>query len=230
MALPIAHALIGGSLLRLLLLPQVTQLPSKAERYAALKTQLEAQRSALHTRWNDPASKRPELLLEARALVLERITNAYFPLWYGTPWDFNGTTRVPGQGKIACGYFVTTVLQDAGFRIPRVKWAQLAAEPMIRKVAPTARSFSNASAQAVVEQVHAQGDGLYAVGLDSHVGFLLKQGRTVSFVHSNYYRPDEGVIAEPAIGENPFAHSRYRVVGKLFDDAMMERWITGSEW
>jgi len=38
------------------------------------------------------------------------------------------------------------------------------------------------------------------------------------------------VKAEAAIGENPMAHSRYRVVGKLLNDAMVERWMNATPW
>ena len=38
------------------------------------------------------------------------LTDKIFPYWYGTDWDFNGTTQKPNEGKIACGYFVTCLL------------------------------------------------------------------------------------------------------------------------
>ncbi|RYD70663.1 MAG: hypothetical protein EOP53_25020, partial [Sphingobacteriales bacterium] len=44
--------------------------------------------------------------------------------WDGTVWDFNGTTRKPGEGSIACGYFITTILEDIGLKISRIKMAQ----------------------------------------------------------------------------------------------------------
>lgn len=37
--------------------------------------------------------------------------------WQGTPWTFNGTTNTPQKGSIACGYFVTNVLMNYGFKI-----------------------------------------------------------------------------------------------------------------
>lgn len=50
-----------------------------------------------------------------RHLVISRIIiDSLMPCWYGTPWDFNGCTTEPGKGSIACGYFVSTVLRDAG--------------------------------------------------------------------------------------------------------------------
>ena len=36
-------------------------------------------------------------------------------------------------------------------------------------------------------------------------------------------------MSEPLEGNNPLAHSRYRIVGKLLGDAMMTAWITGAD-
>ncbi len=52
----------------------------------------------------------------------ETLVEDIFNYWYGTPWDFNGTTNIPNQGSIACGYFVTTTLKHLGFNIPRFKF------------------------------------------------------------------------------------------------------------
>jgi hypothetical protein len=38
------------------------------------------------------------------------------------------------QGNIACGYFVTTVLRDAGMLLNRVKLSQCASEEMIQQL------------------------------------------------------------------------------------------------
>jgi hypothetical protein len=56
------------------------------------------------------------------------IDKKLLPYWLGTTWNFNGTTQVPGEGSIACGYFVTTLLRDAGVKLERVKLAQMASE------------------------------------------------------------------------------------------------------
>lgn len=93
------------------------------------------------------------VITTARAYLLTAI-DAQFEHCKGTPWDFNGTTRILGEGTIACGYFVTTVLQDVGFDLPRYRWGQLAAEPMIRKVAPAGKPFSNAAVSTLKAWLH----------------------------------------------------------------------------
>jgi hypothetical protein len=138
-------------------------------------------------------------------------------------------TRVPGQGTIACGYFVNTVLLDAGFRLPRIKWSQMAAEPITLKLAGTVKRYRDRPVSELEAWLRSRGDGLYKVGLDNHVGFIVVRGGQARFVHSSYYRPEMGVISEPLEGNNPLANSRYRLVGSLLDEAMMRDWVTGRD-
>ncbi len=177
----------------------------------------------------DSAGKKV-LVQDARKYVFEKITGEIYDAWYGTPWDFDGTTTIPGKGKIACGYFVTTVLRDAGFQIPRVKWAQQASENIILNMTDDVKRFRNRSVEEVINYINQKGDGLYIVGLDLHVGFIYKSGNTIQFVHSNYYNPDIGVMSQDLDSYNPLSNSSYRVVGKILDDEMMENWIQGIKY
>jgi len=196
--------------------------------YSILKATIESRRLEFqdrHAKTDGYAKKK--VINEARDYLFSVIINDMFDAWYGTPWDFNGTTTTPGQGTIACGYFVTTVLQDAGFEIPRVKWAQEASETMIMHMTTDIKRFSNRPVDEVSNYLKQKGDGLYIVGLDVHTGFIFKSGDTIRFVHSNYYNPDVGVMAQDLDSYNPFQNSSYRVVGKILGDEMMRKWILG---
>jgi len=198
--------------------------------YTELKQGIETRRLAFHAQYTTADSSARQVVIDsARAYLFDRIALDILPAWHGTRWDFNGTTRTPKQGAIACGYFVNTVLQDAGFRLPRIKWSQMAAEPITVKTCHAIKRFRNRPVSEVEAYIRAQGDGLYKVGLDNHVGFIVKRGQSIRFVHSNYYRPEAGVMSEPLEGNNPLAHSNYRVVGRLLGDAMVKAWITGQD-
>ncbi len=166
------------------------------------------------------------VLARARALVLRTMTERLLPAWIGTPWAFNGTSRTPGEGAIACGSFVVFTLRHAGFRIPSRMLRQPSLNIIKNLVASEPiRIFSNAAPVArVLREVRRQGDGLYMVGLDIHVGFLVNRGGRITFFHSSYVGTAR-VIEEDAAAPNPFSASRYRVVAKLFGDAMMVRWL-----
>lgn len=175
-------------------------------------------------------SVRIQILERAERYLLKTITTDFFKQWDGTEWDFNGTTRIPRKGKIACGYFITTVLSDAGFKIPRVKWAQQASEYYITRFSSDVQRFSNQTPESMKSYFLKRPDGLYIAGLDSHVGFVYKSGDEVTFTHASYYDPKIGVQTEQLIGDNPFAKSAYRVVGRLLDKEMIEKWILGESW
>ena len=137
-------------------------------------------------------------------------------------------TRAPGQGSIACGYFVTNVLTDAGFNIPGIKWAQSASEVFILKLAKKEIArFSNKPVEDVEAWLRKTGDGIYLVGLDSHAGFLIVNDNSIRFVHSNYYHREIGVMSQEINSVNPLRDFNYRRVGKLLSDEMMRSWIEG---
>jgi len=175
-------------------------------------------------------SRRREVLLRARAAVVRAVAERIAPYWYGTPWAFHGTTQQPGAGSIACGYFVATVLRDAGFRLDRVSLAQQPAERIILSLTgePYIRRFSDAPLGRFVRAVRDDGAGLYVVGLDYHVGLLLCTGDGVFFLHSSGLPPRK-VVKEPAEHSAALANSRYRVYGKISaDDALLRRWLLGE--
>ena len=62
--------------------------------------------------------------------------------WVETKWDFNGVSRVSRQGSIACGYFVTTVLEDIGFKLNRIKLSQQASSVMIFNLCANVKRLS----------------------------------------------------------------------------------------
>src|SRR5687768_5227389 len=75
--------------------------------YKDVLAKLEAERRKLASRYQTASpAERPALIAAARAVVTRSIYEDVLPAWYGTGWDFNGTSEVPQQGKIACGYFV----------------------------------------------------------------------------------------------------------------------------
>ena len=197
----------------------------------ALETIHEARQALLLRYQNaDSDSARMLVLGEAKRQLVSFVRDDLAPFWYGTPWAFNGTTEVPRSGAIACGYFVTTMLRDVGVTLNRVRLAQQASEKIIKTlVGPKSiRRFSNASLETFLDAVREWGDGLYIVGLDIHVGFIVNEGGNVRFIHSSYVGP-LCVVDENAAGSQILASSSYRVFGKLTgDDRFMLAWLRGK--
>jgi hypothetical protein len=164
---------------------------------------------------------------KARKALVSSFYNDIVAEWYGTDWDFNGTTETPKVGQIACGYFVSTVLRDAGVRLQRVSMAQQASENIIKSLTTEKfiKRFSNFTIEKFIDDVKKQGEGLYIVGLDVHIGFILHDGENVWFIHSSYGEPSE-VVKEKALESVILSSSKYRVTGKISaDDNFILKWL-----
>lgn len=166
----------------------------------------------------------------AQFYIYKTIVNEFFNHWYGTSWSFYGQTRIPKYGSIACGYFVTTILYDAGFDIPRVEWAKLASEVFIKKFSRDIKRFRNEPIENIKNYALNKSNGLYIVGLDCHVGFVFKYNDTVKFIHSNYYEPEIGVMSQDFEGNNPLDNSSYVVLGKILDKDALIKWLNQSKF
>ena len=174
-------------------------------------------------------SARQSVIAEAGRYISDTIHHRLMPHWIGTPWDFHGTSEVPGEGEIACGYFITTLLRDAGFRIQRYRLAQQGAEIIVKKLVSgeNIRRYSWASLNDFVSEIGDWGAGVYVVGLDFHVGFVINDGRGIYFAHSSYIHPAQ-VVCEPARESAALRRTEYRIAGRLTSDTLLiKRWIEG---
>ncbi len=166
-------------------------------------------------------------IAERQKAFTATLTEVILPEWMGTPWNFYGITETPGQGTIACGYFVTTTLRDAGVDLARIKLAQCASEQMIRTVvqAKYIQRFSNVAMDQFLEAIRQQGYGLYITGLDSHTGFLYNDGATIYFIHANY-TGTRCVIKEKADNSVVLTASKYKITGKISaDEKVLDSWV-----
>ncbi|MFL5765455.1 MAG: hypothetical protein ACJ77K_16030 [Bacteroidia bacterium] len=198
--------------------------------YEEFKNEIVQTRNKIKEQYVAADSHEKDSIVGYSAQFLRNMTPEIFNYWYGTDWDFNGITQKPKEGKIACGYFVTTVIRDLGFNIPRSTWAQLPSESMIKKLNSSVKPFFNKPVEAVITWFRNRPDAVYVVGLDTHVGFVYKEGKTLKFVHANYYEPDSKVVSQNLKGNNPINDASYRVVGQLFEAEMVKKWILNEAY
>jgi hypothetical protein len=208
-------------------------IPSDPQHYDDLLTKVESDRVKLASRYQQATSEaeRVWIVAQARETVIRSIYTKIFSNWYGTGWDFNGTTEVPRQGKIACGYFVSTVLRDAGWRVQRARLAQQASENIIMSLTgePYIKRFRHVAIGDFVKTVKEWGAGIYVVGLDIHTGFIVNDGDEVYFVHSSYVEPF-AVVKEMALDSKILQSSEYRVLGKITaDEGLIAKWLLKKE-
>lgn len=186
---------------------------------AAIRKDLAAEYAAASTK------EKPAVLKKARAAALDGLTGEILPAWIGTEWAFYGTTQTPRQGQIACGYFVTTTLRDAGFKVERAKLAQQASSHIADTLAGHANvKWLGNDVDAAVAYVEARGEGLWVVGLDVHVGYLWYDGNNTWMCHASYL--GDGTTTCEDARTSPAMVSNVHVVAPLFNDRMLERWLT----
>jgi hypothetical protein len=168
----------------------------------------------------------------AGKFLLNAMIDTLIPYWYGTGWDFNGYTDKPGEGKIACGYFVSTTLKHAGFNLNRYKLAQKYSLSIVESLScgDLVWKYNGLSAAEFINKSKLQlKDGLYVVGLESHVGFLLYEKGNVFFIHSNYWEP-VAVVKEPAEKSLALNDSHVFVLCSISgNEKLLNKWINGLE-
>jgi hypothetical protein len=200
--------------------------PAAAARdYATVRDALEQKRTTLAAQLD---AKPKQAIAAARKLLVTTLRDEILPAWNGTAWAMNGTSQTPREGAIACGYFVSTTLLHAGLDVERVRMGQQASMYITRSLVSTEpiRTSSDQPMDEFIAKVRRGGDGIYIVGLDTHVGYIIVEGADTWFHHSGPGEP--GVRREPALTASFLSTSRYRQVAKLFDDALVERWLRGA--
>ena len=204
--------------------PVAVDYPELLSRLAAKRRELESDR-----RQHGESEK---LVAAARLLYCQTFADLAGQ-WMGTPWDFNGTTQTPRTGRIACGYFVTTLLRDAGFDVERAKLGQQASEIIAHTM--TTRKFmrirSEEPLETFVDACRKHQPGVYLVGLDFHTGYLVNDGTDLWFVHAAYGKDAQHVLVEKA-GESAYLlNSKYRHVAFLTEDPkFLLGWLAGKKW
>ena len=102
-------------------------------KYEVLKKQLADERLLLRNRYlAAKTTQEQDAVISDTSALLEHSMPELMRCWLGHPWNFNGTATVPGEGKIACGYFVSTIMRDTGFGVKRIKLAQQPSQRIIK--------------------------------------------------------------------------------------------------
>lgn len=209
--------------------PTLTRAPDSLPTYGHSRAAIEKQRRALAAQLS--TDDRQSTLDAARRLLQRSLTRDLPAHWLGTPWDFNGTSQTPGEGQIACGYFVSTLLRDAGFEVERIRLAQQPSGNIIRTL--TTRENTTRLVGKPFDQFRAtlreHGPGVYVIGLDRHVGLIAQTASGAAFIHSDG-GANKCVIVEPVETSPALRRSRWREFANLSsDDALLEKWLRGEK-
>ncbi len=159
----------------------------------------------------------------------KQLVDKIIPHWYGTPWSFGGHTAIPNEGKIACGYFISTTLRDMGINLNRYKLAQkspIDEAKMISCGSVINKIVQDTPEKAFEEIDHLTKEGLYFIGFDEgHVGYLLKREGELFLIHSNYLSP-VSVCMETLKESRVFkSFTTFHLVAISHNEILLQRWL-----
>ncbi|MBD0849470.1 hypothetical protein [Maribacter arenosus] len=168
-----------------------------------------------------------------RSAFADQLVDKIIPHWYGTPWSFGGHTAIPNQGKIACGYFISTTLRDMGINLNRFTLAQkspIDEAKMISCGSEINQVVHDTPEKAFEEIDHLTKEGLYFIGFDEgHVGYLLKREGELFLIHSNYLYP-VSVCMETLKDSSVFKHfTKFHLVAISHNDTLLQRWLDSGK-
>jgi hypothetical protein len=149
-----------------------------------------------------------------------------FPHWKGTKWDYEGYTNKPGEGVVACGYFVSTPLKHMGVNWNRYKLAQMYASKATDAICDNIKSFRKL--EDLYNHIKNGEDNIYHVGLSFHVGLIIKYKGVIKFLHSDYIER-EGVKEEDIMKSEALKQSDIYYIGRLTNSVFLEKWKNGTE-
>ena len=197
------------------------------ETYAVTVADIQFHKKKLAQKYSQARTdaERKQVIDSARSL-LELTMPSLMRCWLGTPWDFNGIASEPGGGKVACGYFVSTIMRDTGFDVHRIRLAQQPSQNIILTFLPRNNLHIKTGTKYAdyMNLVRQKPHGIYIIGLDKHVGFLVHNDDGLQFIHSGgrYKR----VVDESQADASAIENSNYRVIGNLTtNDTLISKWL-----
>lgn len=206
--------------------PSISQKPDAAT-YSVLIDEIEYHRNKLAQQYSDAGSDQErDVILQSSSDLLSLIMPTMMKCWHGTPWDFNGMATTPGEGKIACGYFVSIIMKDAGFDVQRIQLAQQASQNILLTFLPKSALEIKVAANysEYMDEIRHKQDGIYIIGLDKHVGFIVKTKDQLEFIHSG--GEQDQVITEDQQHAASIRKSRYRVIGNITKNKeLLKKWL-----
>ena len=190
--------------LLILLIQQLTRFHDTQQLDPPTYNQLKPQILCLRT-----SASTNQISTDSLSFLLNNIlTEKLIPHWLSTPWSFEGHTSVPQEGTIACGYFVSTTLQHAGFNLNRYTFAQQLPinEALTLSLGQPIVEINNPSvSERIMLLKEKLKEGLYFIGFDkSHVGYIQKKNGELFLIHSNYINA-RGVEIEPIAESEVFS-------------------------
>lgn len=204
---------------------------SREEAHSNVLLSIETQRVQFAEQYRNAMGNPKEaakILAEAGSYMEQAIAEEIVYFWYGTGFDRAGMSDSPNSGRIACSYFVATMLNEVGFEIDRVKLAQQSALNIAKTLGGIHLKHYTAQPE-VIKYLEEKGKGLYIIGFSHHAGFLYNDGNEQYLIHASPLPPS--TVARAVVRNAPsFEYSKVYDVARLgSNETLIKYWLSKSK-
>jgi len=212
-------------------------LDSLRTNYSEFLRYVESQRTNLSRKYN---TDRKRTIEEARDFIYHTINDVLMPAWLGTDWNFYGTTRQPGSGRIACGHYVARVLHDAGFDVDDSSTCTGLGVQLSGNIAGTMcpneeiKWYRNSTIGEIEADLTKNGDSIFVMGHACGAGFFVtRDGEAYVCNSTHHFLEGEPRVVYVPIEESPdvsasLSSRKAIVAGNVLNDETIEKWLRGE--
>lgn len=196
--------------------------------YAGIKDDIEEKRISFAQHYAENQEDRKGVIKVARNYLYDVFDKVLFEMWEETPWIFGKTSRMPKEGEVDCGHFVSECLSATGFKINYQQLAEKTSASIAKAFDQTAQCKYETKADKMREAILTKGKGLYIYGHSCGVGFALCDSKEVYIQNATHYPPQQ--VVRKRFLETPEVHnSNVIIIGDILSDFNIERWLTGQK-
>jgi len=198
--------------------------------YKSCKNKIKEKRKAYYANYQQRNDSAKTLIVrEAGNYLFENLLNRIIPFWYGMPWCLSGYSNIPQEGTVGCSYFISNTLVDCGFNLNRFRLAQtdpIAGSRSLTFEDSTIQYSAELSVYDLARKIrNNHPEGIYIIGLDDHIGYLLIYKGKLYFIHSAYYYPN--VVCMEYFEKSPaiIGSKNYYLTPISTNHILIEKWI-----
>jgi hypothetical protein len=198
--------------------------------YNKAKQKIKEKREQFFTAFkNTNDTTKAKILDDAGSYLFDNLLNKIIPFWYHTPWNLSGYSDFPQEGTVGCSYFISNTLVACGFNLNRYRLAQtdpIAGSRSLTFTDSVVKYRNDGNIEHLNQKIlKNHSDGLYIIGLDIHIGYLLIYKSKLYFIHSAYYYPNRVCMEYFEKSPGISSSSTFCITPITNNKKLIEKWI-----
>ncbi len=213
--------------------PKPTSPPVLAdiESYEQVKQKVIQVKTAYATSYKktDDNAEKQQLLNNSAEFLEGAIGNSLAKHWNGKGFDVAGFKKKHDPRKVWSNYFVASLLEDAGFKLNKYKFAAQPAQKIVLSLCDKQLLANLNSLESVKAFTDHHGVGVYLLAFDDFLGILHNDGFRKDVIHVAKYQNDR-VVRIPLNMAANFTKASNFSVGKLSGNpSILYAWLNNKK-